>query len=160
MSNIDQGLRGALAELLDGRSAHVDPRKALEGVTPALRARRPAPDVHSVWEELEHMRLAQEDILRYTVDPSWRSPMWPEGYWPEPADEVSDEAWDASVTAFFRDLDELKQLATDSSVDLTAAIPHGKNGHTPLREILLVADHNAYHLGELVQARKLLKNWR
>lgn len=153
-------IRNQLAELLGGKGAHVDPRGALDGVKPELRSKRPAEGVHSVWEELEHMRLAQEDILRYTLDPNWQSPPWPSGYWPEPVESVSDEAWEASVSGFFADLDEAVALAKNEAYDLSATIPHGESGHTYLREILLVADHNAYHLGQLVQTRKLLGDWK
>jgi hypothetical protein len=152
-------LRENVIELLDGDAAHVGPRRALDRVAPAARGRRPAPGLHSVWEELEHMRIAQEDILRYTLDPAWTSPPWPDGYWPEPTEDVSDDRWEASVAAFFRDLEEVKRLARDESVDLSAEIPHGE-GRTYLREVLLVADHNAYHLGQVVAARKLLGDWK
>jgi hypothetical protein len=155
----DSTLRKDLVELLEGHAAHVDPKRALADVKPSVRGTRPAPEVHSMWEELEHMRLAQEDILRYTLDASWTSPKWPEGYWPEPVEEVADEQWEASVAAFLRDLDEVRRIVEDPSVDLTAAIPHGE-GRTYLREVLLVADHNAYHLGQLLQVRKLLGDWK
>ena len=150
--------RDNLAELLGGGSAHVGLQRALTSVTPSLRASRPAPGVHSVWEELEHMRIAQEDILRYALDPDWRSPAFPKGYWPEPVDAVSNEQWEASVSAFFRDLDEVIHLTRNAEVDLTAVIPHGE-GRTYLREVLLVADHNSYHVGQIVQTRKLLGDW-
>ena len=105
------------------------------------------------------MRLAQEDILRYTLDASWTSPPFPEGYWPKAAETVTEEMWAASVAAFFADLEETIKLTQDSSVDLTAEIPHGEGRHTYLREILLIADHNAYHLGQRVQTRKALGDW-
>jgi len=105
------------------------------------------------------MRLAQEDILRYTVDAAWVSPPFPEGYWPKATESLTEEAWEASVAAFFADLDELIRLPQNPDVDLTAKIPHGEGGHTYLREILLVADHNAYHLGQIVQTRKALGDW-
>ena len=151
--------RAQLVQLLRGGEAHVKAEAALAHVTPQLRNARPAPDVHSVWEELEHLRIAQEDILRYTIDASWESPKWPEGYWPSSTDTVTDDKWKASVDGFFADLEELVTLAQDSKLDLTATIPHGE-GRTYLRQILLVADHNAYHLGQIVQARKLLGDWR
>jgi uncharacterized damage-inducible protein DinB len=128
------------------------------GLYPALRNLRPLAGGHSVWQELEHMRLAQEDILRYTLDASWTSLPFPEGYWPKATERLTEEAWAASVAAFFADLDEVIKLAEDSTVDLTAEIPHGE-GHTYLREILLVADHNAYHLGQIVQIRRALGAW-
>lgn len=151
--------RSELAALLRGGEAHVKAETALAGVSPQLRNARPAPDVHSVWEELEHLRIAQEDILRFTIDSLWESPKWPEGYWPASADSVTDEMWKSSVERFFADLEELITLVQDGSLDLTAKIPHGK-GQTYLREALLAADHNAYHLGQIVQARKLLHDWR
>ena len=153
----DSVLREALANLLLKGQAHVTVRKALAGLEPALRGKRPGPGIHSVWEELEHMRLAQEDILRYTLDPAWKSPAWPEGYWPAQPDPRDDE-WNASVSVFEADLQHVVALTRDASRELTAAIPHGE-GRTYLRQILLVADHNAYHLGQIVQTRKLLGAW-
>ena len=152
-------LRSQLVELLLGGEAHVKAEKALANVATQFRSTRPATEVHSVWEELEHMRIAQEDILRFTIDASWESPKWPDGYWPGSDDNVTDEMWQASVTQFFADLEELVTLTQDAKLDLTARIPHG-GGKTYLREILLVADHNAYHLGQIVQARKLQGDWK
>jgi uncharacterized damage-inducible protein DinB len=150
--------RENLVELLRGGSAHVSTADALKGVKPETRGARPVAGARSVWDELEHLRLAQEDILRYTLDPAWVSPPWPEGYWPTDEGEVSDEAWESSVTRFFAELDEVIALALDTDRDLTAEIPHGE-GRTYLRQILLVADHNAYHLGQIVQLRKALGDW-
>lgn len=155
----DSILRQNLVDLLRGGQAHVTAQQALSGLTPTLRNVRPENGEHSVWEDWEHMRLAQEDILRYTVDASWVSPSFPDGYWPQLTEAVTEDMWANSVAAFFADLEELIQLAQNPSVDLTAEIPHGENGHTYLREILLVADHNAYHLGQIVQTRKALSNW-
>jgi hypothetical protein len=149
-------LREHLVELLTGGHAHVTVKKALRGLPPALRGRRPGPSGHSIYEQLEHMRLAQQDILRYTLDPAWKSPAWPEGYWPGSA-APSERQWRASVAGFDADLAELVEVARRA--DLTARIPHGQSGHTALREILLVADHNAYHLGQIVQTRKRLGAW-
>lgn len=154
----DSVLRASLAELLRGGTAYVKARKALEGIEPELRTTRAAEGLHSVWEELEHIRIAQEDILRYTLDAAWKSPKWPDGYWPSPDNTVTDEMWSASVAGFFADLEEVIGLVEDSSVDLTAKFPHGE-GRTYLRQVLLVADHNAYHLGQIVQTRKALGNW-
>ena len=154
----DQVTREALIELLTKGSAHVTVAKALEGLKPELRGKRPAEGIHSVWEELEHMRLAQEDILRYTLDQGWSSPDWPQGYWPSDA-TPDDAAWEASRRAFQADLDEVCALVRDRARDLTARLPQGQ-GRTYLRQVLLVADHNAYHLGQIVQARKLLGAWR
>ena len=154
----DQVMREALIELLTKGSAHVTVGKALEGLKAELRAKRPAEGIHSVWEELEHMRLAQEDILRYTLDQGWVSPDWPQGYWPSDA-APDDAAWEASRRAFQADLEEVCALVRDPARDLTARLPQGQ-GRTYLRQVLLVADHNAYHVGQIVQARKLLGAWR
>ena len=154
----DKALRENLVELLRGGHAHAAAKQALAQVAPELRNVRPAAGVHSVWEELEHMRLAQEDILRYALDASWQSPPWPEGYWPAATENLAEAAWQASVQGFFDDREAFIQLVQDTSIDLTAEIPHGE-GHTYLREIMLAADHNAYHLGQIVQTRKLLGDW-
>lgn len=154
----DSVLREQLVELLRGGEAHVKAETALADVNPQFRNVSPPADVHSVWEELEHMRIAQEDILRYSLDSSWKSPEWTAGYWPSKTESVTGEMWEASVDGFFADLEELIKLVQDSKLDLTAKIPHGE-WRTYLREILLAADHNAYHLGQIVQARKLLGDW-
>jgi uncharacterized damage-inducible protein DinB len=154
----DMALRHSLAKLLRGGQAHLDPKAALEKVDPRLRGKRPT-RLRSVWEELEHMRIAQEDILRYTLDESWKSPKFPAGYWPKPEEEPSDAAFAGSAARFLRDLDAVIGLAMDESRDLTAKIPHGE-GRTYLRQLLLVADHNAYHLGQIVAIRKLLGDWK
>jgi hypothetical protein len=104
------------------------------------------------------MRLAQEDILRYTLDSAWESPPWPDSYWPAGVETVTDEMWQDSVEKFSSDLKEVAALVCDSSIDLTSEIPHGE-GRTYLRQVMLVADHNAYHLGQIVQLRKLLGDW-
>lgn len=154
----DSILRKNLIELLRGGHAHVTVGQALNGLDPASRNVRPADGLHSVWEEFEHMRLAQEDILRYTLDAAWVSPAFPEGYWPEKSDDLTEDVWTASVAAFFADLEEVIRLVEDRKLDLTAEIPHGE-GRTYLRQALLVADHNTYHLGQIVSTRKALGNW-
>jgi hypothetical protein len=154
----DSVLREQLVELLSGGEAHIKPDAALEGVGARFRNVRPSPGTRSIWEMLEHMRIAQEDILRYTLDPDWKSPEWTAGYWPAENQDVSDEMWKASLDGFFSDLQEVIKLVEDPNVDLTATIPHGE-WRTYLREVLLIADHNAYHLGQIVQARKLLGDW-
>ena len=151
-------LRENLVELLRGGQAHVTAEKALADIKPELRNARPAEGLHSVWEELEHARIAQEDILRYTLDASWKSPEWPSGYWPQKTEVVTDEAWAASVSSFFADLEEVIRLVQNESIDLAARFPHGE-GRTYLRQVLLIADHNAYHFGQVVQTRKLLGDW-
>lgn len=155
----DSILREHLAALLEKGEAHINARRALAGIDPKSLCARPAEGLHSIWEEFEHMRIAQQDILRYTLDPEWKSPPWPEGYWPVPASTVTEAMWTNSVEAFFSDLEEVIALARRPDIELTARIPHGGD-HTYLREILLVADHNAYHLGQIVQTRKALGDWK
>ncbi len=104
------------------------------------------------------MRIAQEDILRYTLSAQWESPKWPEGYWPNPKTKLNAAVWDSAVKGFFADLGELKALVQNREIDLTAEIPHGE-GRTYLREVLLAADHNAYHTGQIVMVRKMLGDW-
>lgn len=154
----DDSLRTELVELLKGGQAHLGLGKVLVGVKPELRNTRPAETIRSVWEQLEHMRIAQEDILRYTLDASWNSPDWPAGYWPAEGVKVTEDIWNRSVEGFQADLDSVIGIVTDPAIDLTSKIPHG-DGHTYLREVLLVADHNAYHLGQVLLVRKQLGNW-
>jgi hypothetical protein len=157
---MDDGvLRKSLVRQLEGGRAYAPAKKILADVTPKLRAERPGAELHSVWELLEHLRIAQEDVLRYTLDSSWKSPQFPAGYWPAKTDHVSDEQWTAAVSGFLAGLEEACALARDASRDLTATIPHGE-GRTYLRQILLIADHNAYHLGQIVETRKALRDWR
>jgi hypothetical protein len=155
----DEILRQHLVELLRGGSAHVPLRQALGGLPASLRTVAPSGMAHSVWQLLEHMRLAQEDILRFTLDPSWESPPWPDGYWPaEVPATLTDGAWDASLEGFLGGLDEVMAMVENIELDLGATIPHG-DGQTYLREALLVADHNAYHIAQVVDVRRALGAW-
>ncbi|HSD66440.1 MAG TPA: DinB family protein [Vicinamibacteria bacterium] len=155
----ERQLRSDVVELLRGGSAHATWEKALAGLAPAHRAASPGRGLHTIWQLVEHVRIAQEDILRYAIDPGWRSPKWPAGYWPS-IGEPTPKQWKASLAAFRRDLEAVVAMVLDPNVDLTAAIPHGEGGHTYLREALLVADHNAHHLGQVIQARRLLGGWK
>ncbi len=154
----DRNLRKNLIELLKGGQAHISVEKVLQAISPEARNRRPPGMQHSAWEVLEHMRLAQEDIVRYTLDANWVSPPFPEGYWNQNPENLTEAEWDHSIECFFADLKDFINLIEDTSIDLTAEIPHGE-GRTYLREILLVADHNAYHLGQIVQILKALDSW-
>lgn len=155
----DKPLRKDLIKLLRGGQAHLAIEKSLKGLKPVNRNVRPQKGIPSIYEHLEHMRLAQEDILRYTLDETWESPSFPDGYWPSNRDELTEKIWEETVTGFFNDLDELIRFVRETDLDLTSQIPHGE-GRTYLREILLVADHNAYHLGQIVQLRKITGNWK
>jgi hypothetical protein len=154
----DTVLREHLLDLLRSRNAHVDFEKAMEGLPVGLRGARAPGLPFTAWRLLEHMRIAQWDILEFSRDAKHVSPDWPEGYWPAGDAPASDAAWTKSVTAFRRDLAQMEVLVKNPATDLFARIPHG-TGQTILREALLVADHNAYHLGQLVLLRRLLGAW-
>jgi len=151
-------LRAHIAKALDWEDAHVGFDKALEGLPPELRGRRPAGLPYSPWQLIEHLRLTQHDILDFCRNPKYAEREWPKDYWPPTDAPPSPAAWDESVAGFHRERDALKLLANDAALDLFAKIPHG-SGQTYFRELLLIADHNAYHLGQLVTVRRLLGAW-
>jgi hypothetical protein len=151
-------LREHLLYLLRGGGAHLDFDRAVADLPPDLRGAKPAGLPFSPWRLLEHMRIAQWDILRFSVDPKHVSPPFPAGYWPPDDAPPDTAAWDRSVTAFRADLRAMQDLVADPATDLFTPLPHGE-GQTVLREALLVADHNAYHLGQLVVVRRLLGAW-
>jgi DinB superfamily len=154
--NKEDPLRQQLIKLLTKAEAHMDVGSALKGFPQELRGRKPAGAPHTPWQLLEHMRIAQWDILEFSLNPKHVSPKWPDGYWPETDAPPDAKAWDKSVRQFLADLDELCEMVNDSKRDLFAEIPHGE-GQTYLREALLVADHNAYHLGQFVMVRRILE---
>jgi hypothetical protein len=155
----DASLRQHLLDLLNGGNAHADFDLAVKNLPADLRGKRPRGAEHSPWEILEHMRIAQWDILEFSRDPNHKSPEFPGGYWPATQAPPDQKAWDKSVRAFRKDLRDLCDLVAAESTDLFARIPHG-DGQTILREALLTADHNAYHLGQLVLVRRLLGAWK
>ena len=155
----DKALRQHLLGLLNGGNAHADFSTALQGLPVALRGKRPKGAQHSPWEILEHMRLAQWDILEFSRDSKHTSPDWPGGYWPKTQAPPTATAWSRSVKGFQADLKAMCELIRHPSTNLYARIPHG-TGQTVLREALLVTDHNAYHLGEMVLVRRLLGSWK
>jgi uncharacterized damage-inducible protein DinB len=147
-------LREHLLALLNGGDAHQDFDSAVADVPAAARGKRPAGAPHSPWELLEHMRIAQSDILEYSRDASHVSPEFPKGYWPASPEPPGETAWDENVAKFRADRAALSALVNDESVDLFDKIPHGTA--TLLAQLLLVADHNTYHLGQLVLVRRML----
>ena len=151
-------LREHLLYLLGGGGAHLDFDKAVADLPAQLRGAKPAGQPHTPWRLLEHLRIAQWDILRFCIDPAHVSPAWTEGYWPSGDAPPDDAAWGRSAEAFRADLKAMRDLVADPAGDLFAPLPHGR-GQTLLREALLVADHNAYHLGQLVLVRRLLGAW-
>lgn len=155
----EKSLREHLLNLLSGRGAHVDWKPSLAGIPPKLRGLRSRELPYSLWELLEHMRIAQWDILEFSRDAKHVSPEWPKGYWPSAAAPPNAKAWEKSLKLFARDLAAMKKLVASSKTDLFARIPHG-TGQTVLREALLVADHNSYHLGQVLAVRRILGIWK
>ena len=148
-----ESVRKHVNNLLRMEGAHLSFAGAVKDFPKALRGTKPAGVPHSAWELLEHMRLAQEDILDFSRNPEYRERTFPDDYWPASAEPPDDGAWDKSVKKFERDLKEMEKLV--ASEDLLVKFPHGQ-GQTLLREALLVADHNAYHLGQFVFLKKML----
>jgi hypothetical protein len=157
-SDHDRSLRQHLVDLLKGGSAHVQVKEVIDGIPPKLRGCRPAGMPHSPWMLLEHMRIAQWDILEFSRYRRHVSPDWPHGYWPRTDAPPGPAAWRASLRNFRKDLKSMQNLVASPKTDLYARIPWG-DGQTILREALLVADHNAYHLAQLVDVCRLLGAW-
>ncbi len=155
----DQPVRDHLFKLLKGRQAHVNFEMVLADFPEELQGKRPEGIPYSGWELLEHLRIAQWDILEFSRDSQHVSPQFPEGYWPESPEPPDKGAWEHSSSSFQKDLLAMVELVRDPTTDLYGPILHG-TGQTILREALLVADHNAYHLGQLVLIRRLLGIWK
>ena len=154
----EEVLREYLGRALDWHEAHVHWKKTVQDIPVRDQGKRPKGAPHSPWELLEHMRIATWDILEFSRDPKHKSPDWPSGYWPEKPAPPNAAAWQKSVKALEHDLEEMRKLVNDPKTDLLAPIAGG-SGQTILREALLIADHNAYHLGQLVLVRRLLGCW-
>ncbi|MDR3774756.1 MAG: DinB family protein [Terracidiphilus sp.] len=155
----DKALREHVVKLLKGGDAHAIFEDAVADFPAEAHGKTPKGAEHSAWEVLEHLRIAQWDILDFSTNPKYKSREWPREYWPEAAAPPDAKAWDRSVKAYGEDLKAICALVADDKTDLFARIPHGE-GQTILREALVVADHNAYHLGELVLLRRLLGVWK
>jgi hypothetical protein len=154
----DKALREQVIYLLEGGGAHAKFEEVVAGIPPKLLGQKPSGLPHSLWMLLEHLRIAQWDILEFSRNAKHVSPGWPEGYWPKADAPPSPAAWNTSVKKFRRDRKAMQELVKDPRTDLFAKIPWG-DGQTVLREALLVADHNAYHLGQMLDARRLLGAW-
>jgi hypothetical protein len=147
-----------LVDNIAGKGAHVSFEDTLVDFPEELRGKEVQGLPYTAWQLLEHMRIAQWDILEFSRNKNHVSPDWPEGYWPDAESPADGAAWEKSLSDFRRDLREMQDLVSDPGTDLQARIPHG-TGQDILREAILVADHNAYHLGQLVLVRKLLGAW-
>jgi hypothetical protein len=154
----DRALRRHVIDLLKGGGAHVKFDDVIPAIPAKLRGQRPPGMPHSPWMLLDHMRIAQRDILEFSRNPKYKSPAWPDGYWPRTEAPPNAAAWNESVKNYRKDLKSLENLIASPKTDLFAKIPWG-DGQTILREALLVADHNAYHLGQLVDVLRLLGAW-
>ncbi|MEP6715485.1 MAG: DinB family protein [Terriglobia bacterium] len=152
-------LRDELVKLLKGGGAHATFEQAVKDFPPPLRGQKPPGASHTPWEVLEHLRIAQGDMLEFSRDAKHESPDWPAGYWPPTPAPPTGDAWQASIAAFRQDAEAMEKLLADPASDLTQPLPWG-SGQSLLREALQVADHNAYHIGELVLLRRLLGAWK
>lgn len=154
----DEHVRDLLSRALAWSDAHVSFDDAVKDLDSRLRGVRPPGLPHSSWELLEHLRLAQNDILEFCQNADYEERRWPDDYWPATPAPGSDEAWERSIEAYRADRAALQKLAADRAIDLSAPIPHG-SGQTYARELMLVIDHSAYHVGELVLVRQSLGAW-
>jgi hypothetical protein len=152
-------LRTELCKLIESGSAHADFEQAVADFPADLRGHKPEGAPHTAWELLEHLRIAQWDMLEFSRDPAHQSPKWPAGYWPKTPAPPDESAWDHSIEAFRKDNQAMRTLVADPASDLFTPFAHGE-GQTLLREALQVADHNAYHIGELIFLRRLLGAWK
>jgi uncharacterized damage-inducible protein DinB len=151
-------LREQLARALSWEDAHASFESATKGLAESLRGKVPPGMAWSCWQLVEHLRLTQWDILDFCLNPDYKEVKWPDDYWPGSSAPKGDSEWERSLAEFTRDRNRLIQLATDPAIDLFARIPHG-TGQTILRELILVIDHNAYHIGQLIAVRRLLGAW-
>lgn len=154
----DDALRTHLVRALTWQDAHAGFEMVVKDLAPSLRGVRPAGLPYSPWEILEHLRITQFDILDFCRNPAYAERPWPDDYWPGEPEPPTETAWDESIDGYARDRKALIALAEDANLDLFGEIPHG-SGQSYLRELLLVADHNAYHVGELIVVRRLLGAW-
>ena len=154
----DKALREHLLYLLSGGGAHAKFDDIVKDMPEHLRGVKPPGLPHTAWTLLEHLRIAQWDILEFSRNAKHKSPKWPQGYWPRMEAPAGPKAWDKSIQQFQEDLKAMQDLVASAETDLFARIPWG-DGQTILREALLVADHHAYHLGQLVDLRRLLQAW-
>jgi hypothetical protein len=154
-SDENKALREQLIENLRCGQAHIDFESAMKGVTAKLGGMQKAGVPHTIWQLLEHLRIAQHDILEFSRNPKHKSPQWPEGYWPKAEAPATEMAWDESVAAFQKEAKEMEELIGNAAHDLFQPIEGGE-GQTLLREALVLSAHNSYHLGQLVYLKKML----
>lgn len=160
MSGFAKALRVQLARILDWEEAHVGFDAAVANIPVAKRGERPSGFEHSPWQLLEHLRIGQNDLVDFCTNREYEHSLaWPQDYWPKDPAPPDAAAWDRSIAAFRADRDRLKELVADAAIDLLATVPTGTGQQTYLRAVLVAADHNAYHLGQLVAVRRALGIW-
>jgi uncharacterized damage-inducible protein DinB len=157
--NDQKALRAQLAKFLNWEEAHVGFDTAVKGIPPRLRGVVPSGWQYSAWQLVEHLRMAQADILDFCVNAKYKAKKWPDDYWPKSSAPPAGAAWTNSIAQFRRDRKAFQQLAANERIELVAAIPHGTD-QTYLREILLAADHTSYHVGQIVALRRQLGIWK
>lgn len=156
--DLDRSIRDQLVQLITWEDAHIGFDRALEGLPAAARGTVPKNMAHSIWQIVEHMRISQEDILEFSHDPNYEEKNWPDHYWPASHAPADEEAWQRSVAAFREDREKFCRLLVDPARELFLPLPWG-DGQTLVREAMLVADHNAYHIGQIVAVRRALGMW-
>lgn len=159
IADATSAVREQLVQLLTGSNAHQPFEEAIKDLPVSLRGVKPDKLPYTIWQLVDHIRIAQWDILEYSRDPNHQSPPWPDGYWPKEVAPPDDAAWEQAIEQIRRDRDAFVDLLHDSNRDLYAPFAHG-NGQNLLREALLIADHTAYHVGEIIIIRRLLDAWK
>jgi DinB superfamily len=156
--SINDPVREQVINLLHGGHAHLTLDAVVKDFPAKLRGVKPTGAPHSAWQLIEHLRIAQWDILEFSRNPKHVSPSWPDGYWPKTEKPPSEAAWNKTITAIRQDIEAMQKLVENPKTDLSAKIPHG-TGQNILREALLIADHNSYHIGQILLLRRLLGAW-
>lgn len=151
-------IRDLVVEQLDSKNAHVDFTQAVQGLTYKQTGIKVEGLPHTIWELIEHIRISQDDILAFCKNPDYEAPNWPDDYWPASAGPENEKAFHTSVRAVPEGIKEMKAMVSDPHNDLQRPIPHG-DGQTLFREAMLFVDHNAYHIGQIVQVRRSLGSW-
>ncbi len=157
--NNDQLLRTWLLNLLMEENAHLDIETALKGIPLEKIGVVPANMPYSIWQLLEHIRISQWDIVEFSGNPDHISPAWPEGYWPDQKGPENEEEFNNALQSILRDREAMADLIRDPENDLLKPFPHGQ-GQNLLREVVLIIDHNAYHLGQIIVLRRMLGIWQ
>lgn len=153
-----KSIRELLLEQLEGKNAHVDFNQAVQGITYKQAGIKVEGLPHTIWELIEHIRIGQDDILEFCKNPDYEEIDWPEDYWPETSSPEDKQEFEESVQAVRDGLDEMRSMIKNPDNDLQRPFPHG-DGQTLFREAMLIVDHNAYHIGQIVQIRRLLGSW-